>query len=129
EDDERGERAAASERLEESFAASSKRTANLFLFNVNGETPDITILSQSPRRYHGRVQEMARELEGNTTGRTTLFVMPSLGLAERVREMLGEYEITAELLPSLNRRARESETRLASSRVVTVGKLTNGFAL
>ncbi|MFL6215397.1 MAG: transcription-repair coupling factor [Blastocatellia bacterium] len=129
-DDERSERAAAaSERLEESFAASRKRAGNLFLFNVNDETPDITILSQSPRRYHGRVQELARELEGNTSGRTPLFVMPSLGLAERVREMLGEYEITAELLPSLNRREREPETRLASPRVVTVGKLTNGFAL
>ncbi len=130
EDDERSERAAAaSERLEESFAASRKRTSNLFLFNVNDETPDITVLSQSPRRYHGRVQELARELESNASGRTTLFVMPSYGLAERVREMLGEYEITAELLPSLNRLAGETDAQLASPRVVTVGKLTNGFTL
>src|SRR5690349_20033463 len=120
-DDESGERAAAAgTRLEESFAAGRKRTANLFLFNVNDETPDITILSQSPRRYHGRVQELARELESNAAGRTTLFVMPSYGLAERVREMLGESEITAELLPLLNRLVRETGARLASPRVVTV---------
>jgi transcription-repair coupling factor (superfamily II helicase) len=127
EDDERA--AAATGRLEESFAASRKRTANLFLFTVNDATPDITILSQAPRRYHGRVQELARDLDSDTRGRTTAFVMPSLGLAERVREMLGEYEITAELLPSLNRREREANTPLATSRIVTVGKLTNGFAL
>ncbi|HEY9233110.1 MAG TPA: DEAD/DEAH box helicase, partial [Blastocatellia bacterium] len=130
EDDERNARAAAaSERLEESFAASRKRTASLFLFSVNDQTPDITILSQAPRRYHGRVQELARDLEGDPTGRTTLFVMPSLGLAERVREMLGEYEITAELLPSLNRSAREPDAPLAATRIATVGKLTNGFTL
>ncbi|HJQ24181.1 MAG TPA: transcription-repair coupling factor [Blastocatellia bacterium] len=120
---------AASEQLEESFAASRKRTASLFLFSVNDQTPDITILSQAPRRYHGRVQELARDLESDTTGRTTLFVMPSLGLAERTREMLGEYEITAELLPSLNRNERDPEAPLNATRIATVGKLTNGFAL
>jgi len=127
---ERDERAAAAvERLEESFAASRKRAANLFLFTASEATPDITILSQAPRRYHGRVQELARDLERDTLGRTALFVMPSLGLAERVREMLGEYEITAELLPSLNRLERQPDTALAATRMVTVGKLTNGFAL
>jgi transcription-repair coupling factor (superfamily II helicase) len=130
EDDERNARAAAAtERLEESFAASRKRAANLFLFNVSAETPDITILSQSPRRYHGRVQDLARDLEGDATRRTAAFVMPSLGLAERVREMLGEYEVTAELLPSLNRTEREPDMPLAATRIVTVGKLTNGFTL
>ncbi|HSQ20612.1 MAG TPA: transcription-repair coupling factor, partial [Blastocatellia bacterium] len=52
--------------------------------------------------------------------------MPSLGLAERVNEMLGEYAINAELLPTLS--AKESAA-LASNRIVTVGKLANGFAL
>ncbi|HKQ04571.1 MAG TPA: transcription-repair coupling factor [Blastocatellia bacterium] len=120
---------AASAQLEESFAASRKRTASLFLFSVNDQTPDITILSQAPRRYHGRVHELARDLENDTTGRTTLFVMPSLGLAERTREMLGEYEITAELLASLNRREREPGAALTATRIATVGKLTNGFTL
>jgi transcription-repair coupling factor (superfamily II helicase) len=120
---------AAVERLDESLAASRKRAANLFLFPTSEATPDITILSQAPRRYHGRVQELARELESDPLGRTALFVMPSLGLAERVREMLGEYEITAELLPSLNRRERQPDTALAATRIVTVGKLTNGFAM
>ena len=121
----------ASKRLEESFAASRKRSNNLFLFMLDETAPDISIMSQSPRRYHGRVQDLARELESEQSHAATLFVMPSLGLAERVREMLGEYTITTELLPSLNppEKGPDGGAALASSRVATVGKLTNGFAL
>jgi transcription-repair coupling factor (superfamily II helicase) len=121
--------ALASERLEESFASGRRRLNNLFLFTLDETTPDISIISQSPRRYHGRVQDLARDLKDEQDRRTILFVMPSLGLAERVREMLDEYAITTELLPSLNRQEREPGAALASTRVVTVGKLANGFTL
>lgn len=104
----------------------SQRLAPLFLFPIVSSTPDIAALSQSPRRYHGRIADMAHDLESET--RTTLFVMPSLGLAERVTEMLAEYSTTAELLPSMSTKAREASP-LASNRIVTVGKLANGFAL
>ncbi|HEX8185541.1 MAG TPA: hypothetical protein VF747_12335, partial [Blastocatellia bacterium] len=70
------------------FSMGRKRSFDLFLFTLSESTPDIPIISQSPRRYHGRVQELARELETEQGHRTTLFVMPSLGLAERVRELL-----------------------------------------
>jgi transcription-repair coupling factor (superfamily II helicase) len=49
-------------------------------------------------------------------------------LAERVTEMLAEYSTTAELLPLMSAKARDSGS-LASNRIVTVGKLANGFAL
>ena len=101
----------------------AKRARDLFLFNLPNNTPDISAISQSPRRYRGHIQELARDLELET--RTMLFVMPSLGLAERVTEMLAEYSITAELVPALNTKVRA----LASNRIVTVGKLANGFAL
>ncbi len=108
----------------------SQRPAPLFLFPIVSSTPDIAAISQSPRRYHGRIADMAHDLESET--RTTLFVMPSLGLAERVTEMLAEYSTTAELLPSMSKtastKAREASA-LASNRIVTVGKLANGFAL
>jgi transcription-repair coupling factor (superfamily II helicase) len=104
----------------------SQRLAPLFLFPIVSSTPDIAAISQSPRRYHGRIADMAHDLESET--RTTLFVMPSLGLAERVTEMLAEYGSAAELLPSMSTKAREAAT-LASNRIVTVGKLANGFAL
>jgi transcription-repair coupling factor (superfamily II helicase) len=103
----------------------------LFLFALAGNTPDISIISQSPQRYHGRIQELARDLESKPGGgpRTTLFVMPSLGLAERVVEMLAEYKITAELAPSLTSAGQQSQAAIANRRIVTVGRVANGFAL
>ncbi|HKY06566.1 MAG TPA: transcription-repair coupling factor [Blastocatellia bacterium] len=119
----------AARRLQESFAASRKRAANLFLFAITTATPEVTMISQSPRRYHGRVHDLARDLEhdAETIARTTLFAMPSLGLAERVTEMLEEYGLTAQLLPSLNPAGQEAA--IVSNRVVTVGKPSNGFSL
>ena len=101
----------------------SQRAAPLFLFPIVSSTPDVAAISQSPRRYHGHIADMAHDLASET--RTTLFVMPSLGLAERVTEMLADYSTAAELAPSLTTRSGA----LAGNRIVTVGKLTNGFAL
>lgn len=95
-----------------------------FLFPIIQSTPDIALISQSPRRYQGRIADLAADLESQP--RPALFVMPSLGLAERVTEMLREYQITAELVPSLNYRQNAA---LATNRIITVGKLLNGFAL
>ncbi|HJQ67449.1 MAG TPA: transcription-repair coupling factor [Blastocatellia bacterium] len=103
-----------------------------FLFTLADSTPDITIISQSPRRYHGRIQELARDLEAEAESRrVTLFGMPSLGIAERVTEMLGEYGVAAQLLPSLNplAEASGSPTPVVSNRIVTVARLSNGFTL
>lgn len=97
-----------------------------FLFPILPATPDIAAISQSPRRYQGRIVDLAHDLESET--RPTLFVMPSLGLAERVSDMLGEYAITAELLPTLNITERHGAS-LALGRIITVGKLANGFTL
>jgi transcription-repair coupling factor (superfamily II helicase) len=95
----------------------------LFLFTVGDSTPDIEMISRSQRRYEGRVQEMVRDLE--TSDQTTLFVMPSPGLCERVREMLGEYGVSAPFL-SLNAVCGD-ETM--SRFIITVGKPANGFSL
>ncbi|HEY7547279.1 MAG TPA: CarD family transcriptional regulator, partial [Blastocatellia bacterium] len=97
----------------------------LFLFTIDDVTPDVEMLSRSQRRYNGRVQELARDLEAED--QTTLFVMPSPGLCERVREMLNEYGVTAQLLPSLN--SALPEEGILSRRIITVGKPANGFSL
>jgi transcription-repair coupling factor len=99
----------------------------LFLFTITDDTPDIAIHARSPRRYYGRVVELARDLQEELVSRLTLFVMPSLGLAERTVDMLGEYGATTQLLPSLN--AGENERQIIASRLATVGKISNGFSL
>ncbi|HEY7544550.1 MAG TPA: DEAD/DEAH box helicase, partial [Blastocatellia bacterium] len=92
---------------------------------IDDVTPDVEMLSRSQRRYNGRVQELARDLEAED--QTTLFVMPSPGLCERVREMLNEYGVSAQLLPSLN--SALPEEGILSRRIITVGKPANGFSL
>jgi transcription-repair coupling factor (superfamily II helicase) len=105
----------------------SQRVVPLFLFPIVSSTLDIAAISQSPRRYYGRIADMAHDLELET--RTTLFVMPSLGLAERVTEILAEYSTAAELAPSMSAHAGSKHSSPGGNRIVTVGKLANGFAL
>ncbi len=108
------------------LAGAESQPQKLFLFTLDDATPDVEMLSRSQRRYNGRVQELARDLEMSDQ-MTTLFVMPSFGLCERVTEMLGEYGATAQLLASLD--SALPEEGIVSRRIVTVGKPANGFSL
>ena len=72
--------------------------APLFLFPVAEQAPEIEWKTQSALKYHGRLANLATDLvNAREQGTTTLFVMPSLGVAERVAEILAEYEIDARL--------------------------------
>ncbi|HEU4386847.1 MAG TPA: transcription-repair coupling factor [Blastocatellia bacterium] len=105
-----------------------------FLFTIDRHTPEITLLSQSPRRYYGKVQELAGDLKSEPHG-TAVFVLPSLGLAERVAEMLAEYDVSARLAPQSSEvapgRPEQPEPLPVpdGARVVTVGRVSNGFAI
>ena len=59
-------------------------------------------------------------------GTATLFVMPSLGVAERVAEILAEYEIDARL--SFVDETDETSTG-GTQTIVTVGRLSSGFEM
>ena len=103
----------------------------LFLFPVVEEAPEVEWKTQSARKYHGRVADLADDLTTtNEAGTTSLFVMPSLGVAERVAEILAEYEINARLV-LLEDAARESETGVGqvTQTIVTVGRLSGGFEM
>ena len=77
-------------------------------------------------RYHGRVADLAasvsRAIEDD---RTTLFVVPSLGVAERITEILAEYQVESRL----SLLTESTETTTTTPVVVTVGRLSGGFAL
>ena len=62
------------------------------------DTAEIDFKAQSVMRYHGRIPDLARDvIDRHGNGATTLFVMPSTGVAERVAEILREYEVNARL--------------------------------
>ncbi|HWN10644.1 MAG TPA: transcription-repair coupling factor [Pyrinomonadaceae bacterium] len=103
----------------------------LFLFPVAEQAPEVEWKTQSARKYHGRVADLADDLvTTGEAGTTSLFVMPSLGVAERVAEILAEYEIDARLT-LLEDSAEESESSRAqpSQTIVTVGRLSGGFEM
>ncbi|HEX7721812.1 MAG TPA: transcription-repair coupling factor [Pyrinomonadaceae bacterium] len=101
----------------------------LFLFphvsEPGGSDPETQWQAQSVMRYHGRLPDLARDLiERRKSGSTTLFVMPSSGVAERVTEILRDYEVNARLT------SFDDTSEFASpDAIVTSGKLSGGFEL
>ncbi|HEV7799189.1 MAG TPA: transcription-repair coupling factor [Pyrinomonadaceae bacterium] len=105
-----------------------KLRAPLFLFPVAGPAPEIEWKTQSARKYHGRLRDLAADLiSARENGTTTLFVMPSLGVAERVAEILAEYEIDAQL--SLADQPSASSESDHAQTIVTVGRVSSGFEM
>src|SRR2546421_2965478 len=91
---------------------------------ARGSDPEIEWKAQSVMRYHGRLPDLARDvIERRANAQAmTLFVMPSRGVAERVAEILREYEVNA-CVTSFDDR---SESSAAFDSVVTAGKLSGG---
>ena len=70
------------------------QSAPLFLFPPEPELNEIEIISRSVRRWHGHVADLARDLKQQSlVGNHTVFVLPSTGVADRIRKMLSEYEM------------------------------------
>ena len=98
----------------------------LFLFPAVEQAPEFELKTQSAMRYHGRLAELAADITRyQETGTTSVFVMPSLGVAERIVDILTEYGVNARLCMT-----DETTTSVAASQVVvTVGRLNNGFEM
>ncbi|HYE16358.1 MAG TPA: CarD family transcriptional regulator, partial [Pyrinomonadaceae bacterium] len=99
----------------------------LFLFPAVGEAPEVELRSLPPKRYHGRIPDLAADVRRTAAEAkaVTLFAMPSAGVAERVGDMLADYNVPARV--ALAGEAGAEGFDLPA--VVTVGKLTGGFEL
>jgi transcription-repair coupling factor (superfamily II helicase) len=96
-----------------------------FLFPVAETAVEVEWPAQSSMRYHGRIADLAAGVSrAAEDARTTLFVMPSLGVAERIVEILKDYEIDSRLALT-----GESSTGPVTAVVVTVGRTSGGFEL
>lgn len=102
--------------------------APLFLFPLDARQNEIRLTSRTMRKYHGRIAQLVTALrEARQKGTTTLLVMPSYGVAERMRDVLKEYEIFAGAyadVPSLHKAMAE---QAHAGCFCTVGTLINGF--
>jgi transcription-repair coupling factor (superfamily II helicase) len=105
--------------------ARSVRTP-LFLFPTAAPAPEVEWKTQSVLKYHGRLASLAEDLvRAHHDGTTTFFVMPSVGVAERVAEILAEYGIEARLAVV----EEPSASSAAAPTIVTVGRLSAGFEM
>jgi transcription-repair coupling factor (superfamily II helicase) len=99
----------------------------LFLFPAVERAPEIEWSTRASRRYHGRIAELAadvrRALEEHSDARV-VFAMPSAGVAERIGEMLAEYNVGARVVFAGEPGALEDRQAL-----VAVGRLSGGFEL
>jgi transcription-repair coupling factor (superfamily II helicase) len=93
----------------------------------SGLPAEIEWKAQSVIRYHGRLPDLAADLNKRRANEqaTTLFVMPSGGVAERVAEILREYEVNVRLTSSID----QTDYSAPSDVVVTSGRLSGGFEL
>src|SRR5436190_8445985 len=93
---------------------------------ASGTDTEIDWQAQSVMRYHGRLPDLARDVIQRQADNqsSTLFVMPSRGVAERVAEILRDYEVNARLTLF-----DDAAASAPSDAVVTSGKLSGGFEL
>ncbi|MCA1850040.1 MAG: DEAD/DEAH box helicase, partial [Acidobacteria bacterium] len=97
----------------------------LFLFPAVESAEEIALRSRAAQRYHGRIKELAADLQrASAARRAALFALPSAGTAERVAEMLADYNTEARIALS-----GEAGVVAAAQAVLTVGRLSGGFEL
>jgi transcription-repair coupling factor (superfamily II helicase) len=101
----------------------------LFLFPAVEVAEEVEWRAQSVRRYHGRLPELANDVKRaqDERGAGVLFVMHSLGVAERVAEILSDYKVEASVC--LSTEAAGGAAGRADGVFVTVGRLSGGFEL
>jgi transcription-repair coupling factor (superfamily II helicase) len=113
----------------QSAASSIPASAPLFLFPAIESITEVEWAAQSVRRYHGRVNDLANDLRRALDERraSVLLVMHSLGVAERVAEMLTEYKMRTRLIANDERGGDDFAQQ--SEAFITIGRISNGFQL
>ncbi|MFL6374184.1 MAG: transcription-repair coupling factor [Pyrinomonadaceae bacterium] len=94
---------------DEDFSVGSGRLSSpLFLFSTAAKATEVELQSRSTRKFHGDVAAFADELRQHAEAKV---VAETLGIAERLNDLLRDYDIVAE------------------EGVISVGSLSSGFEI
>ena len=86
--------------------------------------------SQTVRKYHGNIRELIGDIRKfNEAEETIVFLLSSSGRAERIHDILKEYEIPARLCIYDERDADEQAATAAPRISLGIGGLTQGYFL
>lgn len=103
-------------------------TAPMFLFPPEPNVTEVEIQSRSVRRWHGRLSDLADDLKQQAErNEKTIFVLPSSGVADRINDVLREYEVTG--VESVSHESPSALQNKQASILLAVGDLSAGFAL
>jgi len=96
---------------------------------ANSEAASIFLPSQSTRKYHGNIRETIGDLEKfRNSGESTALIFSNLGRAERMQDILKEYEIPAHLCRSGEQESFENPAP-AGGILLGIGNLHAGYFL
>ena len=94
---------------------------------ANHQWPDHPILTQPPPKYQGRIKELVEDLRVRMKrGESIIFVVPTSGKVDRLREILKDYEVPYEQLAEGGEQRRStSDKRAANSAVHPIDRSTD----
>jgi transcription-repair coupling factor (superfamily II helicase) len=96
---------------------------------ANAETAPVYLSSQSTRKYHGNIRELIGDLKKfRDSGENIVFIVANLGRAERMNDILKEYEIPAHLCRNGDEPSAEGPNS-QSSILLGIGNLHAGYYL
>lgn len=94
----------------------------------NSEAPTIFLSSQTTRKYHGNIRELIADIQKfRDSGEKVAFIVANLGRAERMNDILKEYEIPAHLCRAGDRDC--AEVNSPGSILLGIGNLHAGYFL
>ena len=96
---------------DEQFSQNGSNNVPLFLFPAVEKSVEIELQSRSTRKFHGVIADFASQLKASANAGRTLLATQTVGMAERLEEILREYQIVLD----------------AGS--IVVGDLSSGFEL
>ncbi|MDR0843109.1 MAG: transcription-repair coupling factor [Acidobacteriota bacterium] len=96
-----------------------------------GEAASVFLSSQPVRKYHGNIRELIGDIrKSGETGEKVVFVLSNIGRAERIFDILKEYEIPARLCrPDAQEHPVSEATDAAPQILIGVGGLHHGCFL
>ncbi len=105
----------------------------LFLFPPEPNSTEVELISRAVRKWHGRLSDLADELKRRDE--QTVFVLPTTGIADRIREALSEYDVR--LIADLGLRNADIENLSSADNPQSIiriphsiiGDLSVGFSL
>ncbi len=81
---------------DDDFAVGETTDAPIFLFPSAAKAVDVEIQSRSTRKFHGVIADFAGQIKATASEGRTLLATQTQGMAERLEEILREYQIVLE---------------------------------